>query len=95
MTTDLIKSLNAATDSLGEEHSAAVRSARSQMRCTYIHARALVTGTTEFDPIDLVDMDALDRMVGRWMNDAESAREASITARDRLAAALAPEKTSS
>lgn len=94
MTTSLVRSLNEATDSLGPEHSSAVRMARSQMRCTYIHARALITGTTQFDPIDLVEMDALDGMVARWMSDAEAAREASITARERLAAVLAPEKTS-
>lgn len=85
MTMSLIKSLNEATDALGPEQSAAVRLARSTLRCAYLHMRAIVVGSTQFDPVDMLEMDAIDAMVGRWLRDVE------VTAARRIATASAVE----
>lgn len=91
MTVSLVRSLNEATDSLGPEHSVAVRTARASLRCTYLHARSMVTGTTQFDPVDLADMDRLDAMVGRWMSDAEASRRIAQSTKNAVAAAVDPD----
>lgn len=87
LTTELIRTLNAATDLLGPEHSVQVRTARTDLRNTYLHARSLVIGSTKLDPVDLRDMDALDGMVARWINDAQDAWTRAKQAKEAVDAA--------
>jgi len=89
--TDLLEVLHAATDSLGPEHAADVRQARSALRNVYLQMRALVTGDPQFAPVDLIDMDQLDRMVLRWMRDRLTRQQASVRAAAAVKQALAGE----
>lgn len=73
MTAELLRTLNAATDVLGPEQSIPIRTARAKLRSVYLDMRSAVIGSTELAPVDILDMDKLDGMVARWMNDAQDA----------------------
>lgn len=89
---DHIQALNDASEALGPEHAADVRQARAALRNAYLQMRALVTGDPQFAPIDLLDMDHLDRMVFRWVRDRHVREQASAKAREAVAAAVAGER---
>lgn len=86
--TTLLRALNAATDSLGPEHSAAVRQARAALRSAYLNMRTLVVGSTVIEAVDVLDMDALDGMVARWIEDMVSSLAKNSAAHAAVAHAI-------
>jgi hypothetical protein len=88
MTTSLIQALNAAADSLGLEHSIAVRQARAELRHTYLRTKAMVTKSMVIEPVDIVEMDAVDAFVARWIKTFEGEREHSERAAEHERRAL-------